>query len=54
LKIEEEELDKSLFFLELIEAVNPSFKEDISGLYKEGNELLAIVVSSITTMRNKV
>ena len=54
LKIVEEELDESLFFLELVEAVNPSFKEKVSVLTKEGNELLAIIVSSIKTIREKV
>ena len=53
LKIVEEELDESLFFLELIEVINPNFKEHIAELYKEGNKLLAIIVSSITTIRNK-
>ena len=53
LKIVEEELDESLFFFELIEIINPSFKNEISVLYAEGNELLSIVVSSITTIRNK-
>jgi four helix bundle protein len=53
LKIVEEELDESLFFFELIEIINPSFKDEISFLYREGNELLSIIVSSITTIRNK-
>lgn len=53
LKIVEEELDESLFFFELIEIINPSFKNEISVLYREGNELLSIIVSSITTIRNK-
>lgn len=53
LKIVEEELDESLFFFELIEIINPSFKNEISVLYCEGNELLSIIVSSITTIRNK-
>jgi four helix bundle protein len=53
LKIVEEELDESLFFFELIEVINPSFKDEILILYSEGNELLSIIVSSITTIRNK-
>ena len=53
LKIVEEELDESLFFFELIEIINPSFKNEISVLYCEGNELLSIIVSSVTTIRNK-
>lgn len=53
-KIVEEEIDESLFFFELIEAVNPAFKEQIIPLYKEGNELLSIIVASLNTLRNKL
>lgn len=53
LKIVEEELDETLFFFELIEEINPSFKKDIEPLYKEGNELLSIIVASIITLRNR-
>ena len=35
LKIVEEELDESLFFLELLTAFNPVFKERIDVIYKE-------------------
>jgi four helix bundle protein len=51
LKIVEEELHESMFFLELLEEFNPSFKKDIQENRKEGNELLAIIVSSIITIR---
>ena len=50
-KIVEEELDESLFFLELVEIVNPAFKSEIEILSKEGNELLSTIVKSITTLR---
>ena len=53
LKIVEEELDETLFFFELIEEINPSFKKDIQPLYKEGNELLSIIIASIITLRNR-
>ena len=53
LKIVEEETDESLFFLELIEAINPSFKAEIEPLHKEGNELLSIIVASLNTLRTK-
>src|SRR5919112_769319 len=43
LKIVEEELDESLFFLELIQELNPSYAEEIKSIYKEGNELLSII-----------
>ena len=54
LKIVEEELDETLFFFELVEAVNPSAKAEIVPITKEGNELLSIVVASITTIRSKM
>lgn len=51
LKIVEEELDESLFFLEMIQEINPSFIEAIKPIYKEGNDLLSIVVASLKTLR---
>ena len=53
LKIVEEELDESMFWLEFIVALEPSFREDIIPLFKEANELLSITVSSIKTMKAK-
>lgn len=49
LRIVEEEADESLYFLELIYEFYPAKKEDIAALYKEGNELVAMIVSSINT-----
>ena len=51
LKIVEEELDESMFFLELSEEFNPDLKVEILKNWKEGNELLSIIVSSIITIR---
>lgn len=51
LKIVEEELDETMFFLELLEEFNPSEKELIRRNWEEGNELLSIIVASIVTMR---
>jgi len=51
LKIVEEELDETMFFLELLEEFNPDLKVEISKNWKEGNELLSIMVSSIITIR---
>ncbi|MEP6684197.1 MAG: four helix bundle protein [Parafilimonas sp.] len=51
LKIVEEELDESMFFLEMIVEINPSLKSTIDILHKEGNELLAIIVASLKTLR---
>lgn len=53
LKIVEEELDETMFFLELLVELNPDLKEKITPIYKEGNELLSIIVSSINTLRAK-
>ncbi len=51
LKIVEEELDESVFFLELLQYFNPDDTMEIQELINEGNELLAIVVQSIKTSR---
>lgn len=53
LKIVEEELDKSMFFLELLLEFNPSFETVIQKNWHEANELLSIVVASIVTIRKK-
>ena len=51
LKIVEEELDESLFFLELLAFFNQPQKEDIAILYREGETLLKIIVASIISSR---
>jgi four helix bundle protein len=51
LKIVEEELDETMFFLELLGEFNPDLKVEISKNWNEGNELLSIIVSSIVTIR---
>jgi len=51
LKIVEEELDESVYFLELLLHFNNPFEGEINYLIKEGNELLAITVKSIQTAR---
>ncbi|HEY0740754.1 MAG TPA: four helix bundle protein [Chryseosolibacter sp.] len=51
LKIVEEELDESVFFLDLLLHFNKPLGTDIEPLMKEGNELLAITVQSIKTTR---
>jgi four helix bundle protein len=53
LKIVEEELDESLFWLEFIVAIEPVYRKEIVPLYKEGDELLSIIVASIKTMKSK-
>jgi len=51
LKIVEEELDETMYWLELIEESNIFPAERISPLIRESNELLAIIVTSIQTAR---
>jgi four helix bundle protein len=51
LKIVEEELDESLFFLELLEVFNQPLKEKIVALHSEGEILLRIIVASIISSR---
>jgi four helix bundle protein len=50
LKIVEEELDEMLFFLELLIELNAHLKEKIDPIYKEGNELLSIIVAAFNTL----
>ena len=53
LKMVEEELDETLYWLELI-IESELIKEDLlKDLIIENNELLKIIVSSITTMKKK-
>lgn len=51
LKIVEEELDESLFFLELLNEFNKKLENEITELHKEGETLLKIIVSSIISSR---
>ena len=50
-KIVEEELDESLFFLELIVEFNKEKRDKIAIIYKEGEEILKIIVASLKTLR---
>lgn len=52
-KIVEEELDESLFFLEMIVEFNRGRRDKIALIYKEGEELLKIIVSTLKTLRKK-
>lgn len=54
LKIVEEEVDESVYFLELILHFNQDLSIEINELIKEGNELTAIAVQSIKTARSKL
>ena len=54
LKIVEEELDETLYWLELIEETGLIKKILISDLMNENQELLKIIISSINTMKKKL
>ena len=51
LKIVEEELDETLFFLELLSEFNTHFKTEIDAIMAEGETLLRIFVATINTAR---
>lgn len=51
LKMVEEELDETLFWLELLMDSGKVSVERTQSLYKENAELLSIIVSSINTLR---
>ena len=54
MQIVEEELDETMFWLEFIVGLSEEYRSKVSSLWKEGDELLAIIVSSIvTTKRNR-
>ena len=47
----EEELDETMFWLEFTVALSEEYRPTVSPLWKEGDELLAIIVSSIITAK---
>ena len=51
LKIVEEELDETMFFLELFAEFNVNAKQEIIDNWKEANELLSIIVTSLVTSK---
>jgi four helix bundle protein len=53
LKIVEEEQDESLLWLELLVEFNKNQRNDFIHIYKEGEEILKIIVASIKTLKNK-
>lgn len=52
LKIVEEELDETIFWLDFIRTIESSGINENLKLSKEGDELLAIIVSAIKTSKN--
>lgn len=54
MQIVEEELDETMFWLEFTVGLSEDYRLPIKPLWKEGDELLSIIVSSIvTTKRNR-
>ena len=53
LKIVEEELDESMFWFEFVIGLEEKLRNDVVDIYKEADELLAITVASINTLRKK-
>lgn len=51
LKIVEEEVDESVYWLEIFEEITSEFKKEIQALKSEGKQLLAITVASINTAK---
>ena len=54
LKIVEEETDETIYWLEILEESLLIPKDKISGLMKETNEILSIIVASINTSKKKI
>ena len=54
LKIVEEELDETMYFIELIVELEPSSKDTWRKLYEECLEVLKIIVSTLKTTRSKL
>lgn len=54
LKIVEEELDETMFFIELIIEIKLELKSLWDKVYNESEELLKIIVKSIGTVRAKL
>ncbi len=53
LKIVEEEADETIYWLELIEESNMVPSERVFGVKNETKEILAIIVTSIKTLRSR-
>ena len=53
LKIVEEELDETMFFLELLSEFNKVKLNEIQFMLREGNEMLSIIVATIVSVRKR-
>jgi len=53
MKIVEEESDETEYWLELLVEAELVHQNQIAGIYKETDEILAMTVASIKTLRNR-
>lgn len=53
LEIVEEELDETMFWLEFTVGLSENYRNIVAPLWKEGDEFLAIIVSSIVSTKKK-
>ncbi len=53
MKIVEEESDETQYWLELLVETGLAHENEITDLYKETDEILAMTVASIKTLRNR-
>jgi four helix bundle protein len=53
-KIVEEEADETLYWLEIIVALESNKRNEIVPLYKEGDEILSIIVASIKKLKTQI
>ncbi len=53
LEIVEEELDETLFWLEFTVGLDEKYRQVVALLWKEGDELLAIIVTTIKSTKQK-
>ncbi|MEM9885222.1 MAG: four helix bundle protein [Bacteroidota bacterium] len=54
MSIVEEELDETEFWLEFIIGLDEKYRKKVAPLWKEGDELLAIIVSSIVSKKKNM
>jgi len=54
LKIVEEEVDESMYWLEIFMEILDDNQKELKRLHEEANELLAITVASINTARRRI
>lgn len=53
MKIVEEESDETLYWLEVLIEAGRLPQEQVKDIYKETNEILAMTVASLKTLRNR-